>query len=118
MFYGRSLLGQTDPMKRRDRAAIRQRSQELRAMLVAWDPIGTVATGGPADEYDCVLWPLMRLLNEEASQDKLVEFLSTELRDHFGLEPEPSTAADFAVRAQAWFQMRRKDARQPSPNAP
>jgi len=48
-------------MSKLDKQALRQRGQQLRALLNEWDPIG-VGPDGPKDEYDCLLWPVMRQL--------------------------------------------------------
>jgi hypothetical protein len=86
-----------------DKSRMRQRGRELRALLNEWDPIGVVADGGPTDEYDCLLWPLMRLLEQDATPRDIASFLKGELKGHFGLGPFVRRPMAFAERAKAWF---------------
>jgi hypothetical protein len=81
---------------------IRQRSSELNALLCEWDPIG-VGPDGPRDEYDCLIGPLLTLLQSGATQDEIASYLETELVEHFGLEPNRESIAAAASRACYWF---------------
>jgi hypothetical protein len=60
----------------------------LRELLNTWDPIGIVPDGGPLDEYDCLIGPMLGRLERGADARELAEFLRLELDDHFGLDPE------------------------------
>ena len=60
----------------------------LRELLNTWDPIGVVSDGGPLDEYDCLIAPMLDRLERGADARELAEFLRLELDDHFGLDPE------------------------------
>lgn len=82
--------------------ALRQRGQQLRALLNEWDPIG-VGPNGPQDEYDCLLWPVMRQLEAGAAPDELRAFLAAELQEHFGHGGDAESIAAFVTRAHAWF---------------
>lgn len=86
-------------MRAIDKRALREQSRGLRALLNEWDPIA----GSPNDEYDCLLWPILRMLLDDASVDTLASFLSTELRDHFGVEASVSAQKQFASRVIEWF---------------
>jgi len=90
-------------MRRLEKADMRQRGRELRALLNEWNPIG-IRLGAADDEYDCLLWPLMRLLEQGSTGDAIVTYLTSELRDHFGLSPNERGTAEFAERAKAWFE--------------
>jgi hypothetical protein len=68
-----------------------------------WDPIG-VGPDGPKDEYDCLLWPVMRKLEDGAPEEQLVTFLVSELEGHFGLTGDASNVEAFASRARNWFE--------------
>ena len=63
----------------------RRRYSELNALLFEWDPIG-VGPEGPRDECECLVGPLMRMLESGATQAQMVAYLKTELVDHFGLD--------------------------------
>jgi hypothetical protein len=69
----------------------------LRELLNAWDPIGVVGGGGPQDEYDCLIAPMLDQLEGGAESPELAAFLRFELDDHFGLDPELHAAAIDAV---------------------
>jgi hypothetical protein len=71
--------------------------RELRSLLLSWDPIGIVGPDGPSDEYDCLL-RVLGFLRQGMSEAELEGFLVTELRDHFGIDPESARPRDFASR--------------------
>jgi hypothetical protein len=75
-----------------------------------WDPIGVADVPECRDEYDCVMGPMLRMLEQQATEEQLSMFLQTELRDHFGLTSEPPARQDaFAAKARAWYQARWRD---------
>ncbi|MFC6162847.1 hypothetical protein [Kribbella jiaozuonensis] len=78
---------------------IERRQANLRYLLNQWDPIGVADL--VADEYDCLLAPLWRLLMRGASRAELSEFLWYDLKDHFGLDPEGCEVDRFADRLAA-----------------
>jgi hypothetical protein len=64
----------------------------------------------PRDEYDCVLGPVMRMLEQDASVEKIDAYLKDELVNHFGLSPTDSKELELlAVKAKAWFEKSWKD---------
>jgi hypothetical protein len=93
-----------------DKEQLRRRGRELRALIAEWDPIG-VGPDWSKDEYDCLLWPVMRKLEDRASEKDLASFLRAELEEHFGLEPDDAGIARFVSQAQEWFDTRWKDTR-------
>ena len=84
-----------------DRSRINCLFSELRARLVEWDPIGAVGAGAPEDEYDCVVWPLLRQLDEGATARNLASYLVAEFNDHFGVRVQH--AKEFARATRAWY---------------
>lgn len=80
----------------------RQRYSQLNALLFEWDPIG-VGPDGPADEYECLAGPLMRLLESGATQPQIVAYVKNELDDHFGLDVNNYDLEAVAARVRAWF---------------
>jgi hypothetical protein len=63
----------------------------VRAVLNAWDPIGVYQHPAeplqwPEDEYDCLRWPLVSLLQQSASRLEVAAFLRKELQQHFGVD--------------------------------
>ncbi|MFF8985896.1 hypothetical protein ACF08E_21240 [Streptomyces globisporus] len=69
--------------------------KNLRQLLNEWDPIGV------ADEYDCMLAPLLGRLRRGADQAEIAAFLRTELVEHFGLTPAPAEPEAVATRLMA-----------------
>jgi len=53
----------------------------LRELLLAWDAIGVAGAPEAADEYDCMLSPLMHQLHEGAHEVKIRDWLSDEVQD-------------------------------------
>lgn len=83
----------------------------LRAVLNAWDPIGVYQSESagegeplewPEDEYDCLRWPLVSLLQRNASRSHVAEFLRNELRHHFGLDA--SVTEEVLDQLFVWWQ--------------
>jgi hypothetical protein len=84
--------------------AVRHKEAELRDLLNGWDPLGVYEpeSGAPLDEYDC-LHKVIGTLQRGASEAEISAFLTAELRDHFGIDPEHSRPADFAATLYAWY---------------
>jgi hypothetical protein len=76
------------------------RQASLRDLLNHWDPIGVVDLVD--DEYDCLIAPLWDKLTHGITQASLSEYLWLEIRDHFGLDPEPCGTDAFAERLLAF----------------
>lgn len=80
----------------------------LQRLLNEWDPIGVAPElGGPEDEYDCMLGPLLTLLSGGSSEPEIGSFLRAELSSHFGLNPSYSQPEKFAGRVLAWWSIER-----------
>jgi hypothetical protein len=89
-----------------NKAESRLRWSELRDLVNAHDPIGLIATGAPKDEYECIVGPLMRLLEHSAPAHEIGSFLETEFRTHFGSPISEAGAMELTTRAQAWYATR------------
>jgi hypothetical protein len=83
----------------------RKRWAELRDLVVGWDPLGLIHIGSPRDEYDCLLGPLMRYLEQRAPDGIISSYLQHEFSGHFGVSAYPSEAerTRFAQTVRAWF---------------
>jgi hypothetical protein len=83
----------------------RKRSKELRALLAAWDPLKLLDLGAPRDEYDCLVAPLMRHLEQGSTDNAVSSFLAQQFTDHFGVRTyaEEPDVIRFAQLARAWF---------------
>lgn len=83
----------------------------LRELLNGWDPIGVIEHGGPHDEYDCLIAPILDRLGDGAGSSEIAALLRTELADHFGLKPELHAEGIAAVsRAAVELRARHGDA--------
>ena len=73
--------------------------ESIRSVLLAWDPIGA---GTPDDEYDCLIWPVVRRLESGADAAELAAWLREEMAVHFGLD-SPSGTDEAAERLRAAY---------------
>lgn len=88
----------------RHKQALKRRQSELRLLLTEWDPMGVYGPGSqcPPDEYDCLL-VMVGKLREGASAVEVERFLTEELREHFGLDPNYASPRKFAERVHTWY---------------
>jgi len=71
---------------RSSKVELRERYRELRELVNRWDPIGVMDDPEwPRDEYECLVGPVLRRLEEGAPVSALAAFPRGELTDHFGL---------------------------------
>jgi hypothetical protein len=83
---------------------IRIRFAELRDLLCEFDPIGVMDEAEwPRDEYDCMIGPLVTMLQANASKSDLADFIEQEITDHFGLESDHASAEKFAGQLDSWY---------------
>ena len=82
---------------------LRQRSSQLNRLLCEWDPIGVITVGAPRDEYDCLIGPLLTLLQSGAGSADIEGYLRKELVDHFGLSGNHDDLPSVASRMRTWF---------------
>lgn len=83
---------------------LRERWAQLRALMCEWDPIGVMGLPGwPRDEYDCLVGPLMTLLDSRACKEEIAHYLRHEVSEHFGLPPESYDLELVADRLRKWF---------------
>jgi hypothetical protein len=70
-----------------NKKVLKRLSSELLNILNEWDPIGVLpGAGGPQDEYECLVWPIISLLQKDAGEGELMNFLDRYLTDHMGLD--------------------------------
>ena len=83
---------------------LRQRSAELRALICEWDPIGVMDDPEwPREEYDCLVGPLLTLLQSSATEPEIGGYLREEIVEHFGLSPDNYDFLAVAGRVRRWF---------------
>ena len=83
----------------------RERWAQLQGIVNEWDPIGVMDDPNwSRDEYDCLVGPLMRLLENSASHVEIVNILRHEIQGHFGLDTKHIEFIPIAKRLSDWFQ--------------
>jgi hypothetical protein len=82
-----------------------QYAKDLRKILNEWDFIGIYPfKGGPKDEYDCLINPILSHLHKNITEEELNNFLIKELDEHFGLNPLKFTKIEDVVeKIIAWW---------------
>jgi hypothetical protein len=92
---------------RLSRVQLRERYAELRDVVNRWDPIGVMDDQTwPRDEYDCLVGPLLRRLEEGAPISALASFLQAEFTDRFGLSISGEHVNRWAREARHWYDAR------------
>jgi len=76
---------------------------------MGWDPIGVAGMPQAADEYDCLMGPLLRMLHEGARPSRIERWLTHELQAHFGLTPVPGREAQLASDLVDWRSRRAQE---------
>jgi hypothetical protein len=76
----------------------------IRELVWKWDPIGMDDIRNSAeDEYECILEAVVPLLNQGVAAEDIGLVLDSMLPEHFGLNPQPAEAREFARGAiAAW----------------
>src|SRR5262245_52821055 len=83
---------------------LRQRSAQPRELMCDWDPIGVMGDPDwPRDEYDCLVGPLLALLQSGTSNDDISNYLRKEIADHFGLSADTYDFTAVVERVRRWF---------------
>lgn len=77
------------------------RADELRRLLNQWDFIGVVDPDTNADEYDCMIAPLLTLLTSGADTRQVQQFLDDEIAGHVGMSPSQLKIGAMAERLSA-----------------
>jgi hypothetical protein len=86
------------------KSELRERWAQLRALLCEWDPLGVMGVPDwPRDEYDCLVGPLLRLLDSEASKEHIARYLHNEIDEHFALFADKYDFTAMAERVEKWF---------------
>ena len=96
-----------DPGSPRNRDRTRESKRQVRGLLMAWDPIGVSGVPEAANEYDCMISPLLHCLFEGAGTRSLAELISHERSSHFGLGPDVASDRQLAESLTAWWETRR-----------
>lgn len=71
-----------------------------------WDPLGVAGVDQAADEYDCMISPLLHRLYEGATAADLLSWISHERTEHFGLGPDDKGDSALAQELADWWRAR------------
>jgi hypothetical protein len=82
----------------------------MRRLLMEWDPIGVAEIPEAADEYDCMISPLVHRLAEDADTRSVADWIGRERSSHFGLGPDEAADMRLAESLAAWYERRRTEA--------
>lgn len=99
-----------DPGSPRNRERTRESKRQIRRLLMEWDPIGVASVREAADEYDCMISPLLHLLFDGADVRSLADWVSRERSSHFGLGPDEAEDIRLAESLAVWWDRRRIEA--------
>jgi len=95
-----------------NRAIVKQTTtgpwRELQKAVNDWDPVGLIELGAPEDEYECLVGPLMRMLQVGSRFEEIVRYLNQHIPEHFGVS-KPEGAHEFAEGIVRWFSARWKE---------
>jgi len=75
-----------------------------------WDLIGVAGNPEAADEYNCMIGPLLRRLFEGADTRSLVGWIGHERSSHFGVGPDDDQDKRLAESLTARWERRRTEA--------
>lgn len=87
---------------------------ELRSLVNEWDPLGVFGDDAPGlpDEYDCVVGPVLGILDAGGGAEEVARFLARHVAEHMVGEPSrPPTAGErtFATKVARWYEERTGD---------
>jgi len=92
----------------------RQRFSQLNALMCEWDPIGVMDDRNwPRDEYECLVGPVLTMLQSGASQTEIASYLQAEIVEHFGLSAEHYDFTAVAAQVRSWFDRAWRDLAEP-----
>jgi hypothetical protein len=81
----------------------RESQRQLRELLMGWDLLCVSGVPEAADEYDCMLSPLLHQLHDGASVAEIHDWLVREVENHFGVRSDPVRESRLAVAIVAWW---------------
>ena len=99
-------LDEDDPGNPENKIRTRESQKQLRKIFMEWDLLGVSGAPEAADEYDCMLSPLMHMLHDGASEAKVETWLIEEVQRHFGSRSEPQRESRLAHQIVEWWRVR------------
>ena len=84
----------------------KQVMRDVRALLMEWDALGVAGEPEAADEYDCLIGPLVGHLRGGADAGLLRGWIARERASHFGLGADAGADGALADALLAWWRSR------------
>jgi hypothetical protein len=92
-----------DPGHPENKHRTRESGRQARELLLGWDPIGIAENAAAADEYDCMISPLLHQLHDGTSERELRRWLKAEVEDHFGMRADRRRERRLAAELISWW---------------
>ena len=89
-----------DDSKTLTRSATPSDWRQLGELLWKWDPLGIEP---PRDEYDCLVPPVLRALEQGEKEEAVAAVLAQKLQQHFDATVDSSEIVRFAAGTVKWF---------------
>lgn len=83
-----------------------EQMREVRALLLEWDPIGVADQPEAADEYDCMIGPLVGHARNGDDVVVVLDRIARERIDHFGLDADLIADRALAEALLHWWRSR------------
>jgi hypothetical protein len=99
-----------DPGSPPNRERTRESWRQVRRLLMEWDLVGVAGSPEAADEYDCMIGPILHRLFEGADTHSLADWISHERCSHFGAGPDDAKDMLLAESLTGWWRRRRAGA--------
>ena len=98
-----------DPGDPGNKNRTRESQTQLRQLLMEWDPIGVAGVTEAADEYDCMISPLMKQLHDGAKERAIRRWIVREVEGHFSMRSDPRREAQLAADVVKWWAVRSEE---------
>jgi hypothetical protein len=79
---------------------------EARRLWNAFDPMGVIAPGGPQDDYDAYVDPILRLCEQGGDTDALRAYATYVVYETIGMHRQPvmdHAIAEFSKCVRKWY---------------
>jgi len=95
-----------DPGNPENKHRTRESQRQLRGLLMEWDPIGVSEFPEAADEYDCMLSPLLHRLHDGVSEEEIRDWIVGEIQRHFEMQADQARESQLVSRIKDWWRVR------------
>ena len=99
-------LDVNDPGNPRNRDRTLESQRQLRNLLLEWDPIGIANAPEAADEYDCMISPLMHQLHDGEKRREIQNWIVNQVEEHFGMRSDSGRESQLATDLIKWWNVR------------